>query len=177
VTGCDIAPERYAAALRSSGLNVVKCNIETEPLPFADDSFDAAIFNELFEHLRINPIFTLREVLRVMKPGATLTLSTPNLKSLGGIVNFLVRDKAYSCAASIHDEYRKLADIGHMGHVREYTPTEVAEFLAAIGFEVTSVIFRGEYTKPLARAAISLMPRLSPFVSFLARKPRGRDDP
>jgi hypothetical protein len=31
------------------------CDIETQKLSFADDSFDAVVFNELFEHLRINP--------------------------------------------------------------------------------------------------------------------------
>jgi SAM-dependent methyltransferase len=171
VTGCDIAPERYSSTIRSSGLNVVKCNIETERLPFADASFDAAIFNELFEHLRINPIHTLRELLRVIKPNGTVTLSTPNLKSLGGMRNFLFADKAYSCSPDIYAEYKKLEDVGHMGHVREYTPTEVVEFLQRIGFEVTTIVFRGEYESLLPRTLIKLVPRLSPFVSYMARKP------
>jgi hypothetical protein len=58
-----------------------------------------------------------------------------------------------------------------MGHVREYTPTEVIEFLQRIGFEVTAIIFRGEYTNALTRTAIRLIPRLSPFVSYMAKKP------
>jgi ubiquinone/menaquinone biosynthesis C-methylase UbiE len=152
-------------------LNVVKCNIETEKLPFADDSFDTAIFNELFEHLRIDPIHTLTELKRVLKPQGTLTLSTPNLKSLGGIRNFMLGGRAYSCSGNIHAEYQKLRDIGHMGHVREYTPVEVVEFLQKIGFEVTALIFRGEYSALLPRTAIRLIPRLSPFVSYVAKKP------
>jgi SAM-dependent methyltransferase len=171
VTGCDIAPERYSSSIDSTGLNVVKCNIETEKLPFENDSFDAAIFNELFEHLRIDPIHTLTELLRVIRPNGILTLSTPNLKSLGGIRNFLFKDRAYSCSADIYAEYKKLADVGHMGHVREYTPTEVVEFLQRIGFEVTAIIFRGEYTNMVARSAIRLVPSLSPFVSYMAKKP------
>jgi SAM-dependent methyltransferase len=171
VTGCDIAPERYSSTIKSAGLNVVKCNIETEKLPFADDSFDAAIFNELFEHLRINPIHTLTELWRVVRPNGTVTLSTPNLKSLGGIRNFLFRDRAYSCSADIYAEYKKLENLGHMGHVREYTPTEVVEFLQRIGFEVTAIIYRGEYAGNLTRTVIRLVPRLSPFVSYMAKKP------
>ena len=171
VVGCDIAPERYASTIRSTGLSVTKCNIETEMLPFADNSFDAAVFNELFEHLRINPIFTLSEVLRIMKPNGILTLSTPNLKSLDGIRNFLLKDRAYSCSANIHAEYSKLATIGHMGHVREYTPSEVVEFLQTMGFEVTAIIYRGDYARPWKRALLKLIPRLSPFVSYMARKP------
>jgi SAM-dependent methyltransferase len=171
VVGCDIAPERYSSTIRSTGLNVTKCNIETETLPFADDSFDAVVFNELFEHLRINPIFTLSEVLRIMKPNGILTLSTPNLKSLDGIRNFLVNDRAYSCSANIHAEYSKLATIGHMGHVREYTPSEVVEFLQSLGFEVTAIIYRGDYARPWKRALLKLIPRFSPFVSYMAKKP------
>jgi SAM-dependent methyltransferase len=171
IVGCDIAPERYASTIRSTGLNVTKCNIETETLPFADNSFDAAVFNELFEHLRINPIFTLSEVLRIMKPNGILTLSTPNLKSLDGIRNFLLKDRAYSCSANMHAEYSKLGTIGHMGHVREYTPSEVVEFLQTMGFEVTAIIYRGDYARPWKRALLKMIPRLSPFVSYMARKP------
>src|SRR5579863_8335042 len=171
VSGCDIAPERYFSAIRSGGLDVVKCDVEIERLPFANESFDAVVFNELFEHLRINPIFTLSEVLRVMKPDAILMLSSPNLKSLGGIRNFLFRGKAFSCSGDMYAEYKKLTDIGHMGHVREYTPTEVVEFLTAVGFEVGAMVFRGEYAGMLSRTLIGLMPSLSPFVSYVARKP------
>lgn len=172
VLGCDIAPERYYSTIRSLGLNVVKCNIETERLPFEDASFDAVIFNELFEHLRINPIFTLSEMLRVLKPNGLLTVSTPNLKSLGGIKNFLIGDRAQSCSANLHTEYTKLRTIGHMGHVREYTPTEVIEFLQTIGFNVTAIIFRGDYAGVTSRFLIRWVPRLSPFISYIARKPR-----
>jgi SAM-dependent methyltransferase len=170
VTGCDIAPERYSSAIESVAIDVIKCNVEIERLPFADASFDAAIFNELFEHLRINPIFTLSEVLRVLKPNRTLTLSSPNLKSFGGMVNYWLKNKAYSCSAEIYSEYKKLDDLGHMGHVREYTATEIIEFLQTIGFEVTGVIFRGEYPRRLTRTLTRLIPRLSPFVSYMAKK-------
>jgi SAM-dependent methyltransferase len=171
VTGCDIAPERYASTIEALGLTVVKCNIEMQQLPFADESFDAVVFNELFEHLRINPVFTLGEVLRIMRPNGVLTLSTPNLRSLEGIRNFLLRDRSYSCASNIYHEYKKLETIGHMGHVREYTRTEVVEFLETVGFEVTAIIYRGEYQNRLKRTAIRLIPSLSPFVSYVARKP------
>jgi SAM-dependent methyltransferase len=171
VTGCDIHPERYASTIRGMGLNIVECDIETEQLPFADESFDAVVFNELFEHLRVNPIFTLTEVLRIMKPNGILTLSTPNLRSLDGIRNFVLRDRAFSCASSIYLEYEKLQTFGHMGHVREYTRTEVVEFLQTVGFAVTAVIYRGEYERRLKQALIGLLPRFSPFVTYIARKP------
>ena len=171
VTGCDIAPERYASTINKTGINVVKCNIETEKLPFQDNAFDAVVFNELFEHLRINPIFTLSEVFRIMKPNASLTLSSPNLRSLRGIINFLIRNRAHSCSGDIYAEYQKLEKLGHMGHVREYTTKEVVEFLENIGFNVTKIIYRGGYDTKISQLIIKSIPHLSPFVSYIAKKP------
>ena len=171
VTGCDIAPERYASTIKSTGIHVVKCDIETEKLPFGDNSFDAVVFNELFEHLRINPIFTLSEVLRVMKPNGTLMMSTPNLRSWGGMKNYLLRNRAYSCSGDTFAEYQKLANLGHMGHVREYTTTEIADFMRRMGFKLTKIIFRGTYATVFAKSLIRTVPSLSPFVSYVAMKP------
>ncbi|HUK01348.1 MAG TPA: class I SAM-dependent methyltransferase [Steroidobacteraceae bacterium] len=171
VTGCDLAPERYSTAIRALDLAVVKCDVEREALPFETQSFDAVAFNELFEHLRINPIFTLREVFRVLKTGGSLMLSSPNLRSLDGIVNFLFKNEAHSCCEDVFKEYMKLEEIGHMGHVREYTTNEVVHFLERIGFEVTDVIYRGELDTPSRRLISSLWPNLRPFVSYIARRP------
>jgi SAM-dependent methyltransferase len=171
VVGCDIAPERYSSALDDLGINVLKCNVDTDTLPFEDQSFDAIVFNEIFEHLRIDLIFSLSEILRVLKPGGCLMLSTPNLRSLKGISNYLIRNKAYSCSGDIYTEYQKLRKLGHMGHVREYTTREVVELLQNIGFSVTKIIYRGQYRGYLARLIITSIPSLSPFVSYIATKP------
>ena len=170
VSGCDLEPSRYSRALTSHGLQVAKCDVETEPLPFSDESFDVVIFNEIFEHLRINPIFTLSQVRRVLNPNGTLMLSSPNLRSLEGIRNFLLRNKAYSCCSDQYTEYQKLERLGHMGHVREYTHREVSDFLTKCGFQITHLIFRGEYYTTPKRVMTRFFPSLRPFASYIARK-------
>jgi SAM-dependent methyltransferase len=170
VTGCDIAPERYAATINQLGIKVVKCDIEKERLPFEDDTFDAVIFNELFEHLRMNPIFTLSEVLRVVKPGGALILSTPNLRSLGGVMNFLLKNRSYSCEGDMYAQYQKLEKLGHMGHVREYTTREVIEFLEKVGFSVSKVVYRGRYRRVVSQIITGVFASLRPFVSYIAVK-------
>lgn len=170
ITGADLAPERFQAGIDRLGLSVVKCNIETEKLPFPDEAFDAVIFNEVFEHLRINPVFTLQEVHRVTRPGGRLLLSTPNLKSLRGIIHYVFRNKAYSCCANMYNEYQKLETIGHMGHVREYTAREIEEFLEQIGFGVDEVVFRGPYHTRIEKAAAMVFAQLGPFMSIVAKK-------
>lgn len=167
---CDLAPDRYSTSIAALDLAVSRCNIETERLPYDDGTFALVVFNELFEHLRINPIFTLSEVLRVLAPSGVLLLSTPNLRSLSGIRNFVFRNRAQSCAADPYTEFGKLASLGHMGHVREYTTVEVRSFLAAIGFRVGPLVYRGSYRSALARMVISACHPLSPFVTFVATK-------
>lgn len=170
VTGVDLDPSRFASTIASFDLNVVQCDIEREPLPLPDKTWDVAVFNELFEHLRINPIFTLREVRRVLKPDGLLLLSTPNLRSLFGLYNFLIRNRSYSCSPDVYAQYAKLEEIGHMGHVREYTVPEVIDFLDNVGFTVEHVTFRGGYPdRLLGRVACRLRPSLRPFAGFVAR--------
>ena len=181
VTGLDVAPGRFAGAIAELGLDVRRCDVETEALPFADRSFDAVLFNELFEHLRVDPIFTLREVRRVLRPGGVLLLSTPNLRSFRGLRNLLLRNQGHAVSGGVYRQYQKLATLGHMGHVREYTTREVAEFLERIGLRVEKVVFRGGHGRGPVGVAERLLPALRPFFSLIARRAaadeEGRGDP
>ncbi len=177
VTGVDLAPERFASTIARCGLEVARCNVEIEPLPFPTSSFDAVLFNEIFEHLRVDPVFTLREVHRVCREGGSLLLSTPNLRSLRGLANFLIHGRAYSCCGDPFTEYSKLHALGHMGHVREYTTVEVCEFFAAVGFAPRRLVYRGGYRSPAARLITRAVPRLRPFFSVVSVKEAGKPSP
>lgn len=169
ITGVDIDPSRFGETITENGLNVIQCDIENDPLPLDSESFDLVIFDELFEHLRINLIRTMSDVRRILKPGGLLLLSSPNLGSLSGLKNLVFRNTAYSCAQCIYSEYKKLEDLGHMGHVREYTTQEVVGFLEKVGFRVEKLIFRGRYPRNSEQAVARLVPSLRPFVSYVAR--------
>lgn len=173
VTAVDIDPNRFAESFNRIPANVVRHDIERTSLPFDDESFDIALFNELFEHLRINPIFTLSEVLRILKPGGIILMSTPNLRSLNGLKSFLLHNRGAWCAPDVYDEYSKLDTLGHMGHVREYTTREVEEFLTRIGFEPMERIYRDKKRRR-ADPLFALFPGLSPFVTYVARRPKTR---
>ena len=175
VTGVDIDPSRFAGMIDATGLKVVKSNFETERVELEDGAADLIAFHEVFEHLRIDLIATFEEVFRLTKPGGVVLVSTPNLRSVRGIRNFLQRGKAYALTPSIYDEYAKLRKLGHMGHVREYTPAEVTEFLTRVGFVVESVIFRGLPGGRAARAVTRAMPSLRPVMTVVIRRPEARN--
>jgi SAM-dependent methyltransferase len=170
LTGVDLDPSRFSAAIERLGLDIQTCDIERSPLPFEGGLFDAVVFNEIFEHLRIDPIFTVSELGRVLRPGGQLLLSTPNLRSLSGLVNFLLRGRGYGLSADPWDEYTKLRKLGHMGHVREYTTSEVTRFLDNSGLTPRRIIYRGRYRPLLARLATGVLPGLRPFFTVVASR-------
>lgn len=170
VVALDLNPDKYAIAANKLGIEIRQCDIEREVVPFDDEEFDVVLFNELFEHLRINLIFTMKEVYRILKPGGFMLLSTPNLRSLGGIRNLILRDQSYSCMGDIYRQYETLDKLGFMGHVREYTVSEVADFLGKIGFQVTKVIRRGRYHRFVSQTLVHVLPSLRPFFSIVATK-------
>ncbi|MEM1248293.1 MAG: methyltransferase domain-containing protein [Acidobacteriota bacterium] len=170
VVGVDLAPERFAGALDRLHLQVARCDIEREPLPFEDSSLELVVFNELFEHLRVDLIFTLSEVLRILCDDGVLLLSTPNLRSLRGLRNLLTRGEAHAVSGGVYEQYEKLRTLGHMGHVREYTTVELASFLGRIGFEVREVVYRGGHGRGLVGLVERLLPSWRPFQTVVARK-------
>ncbi len=170
VSGLDIKPERFAHAIVTLGLDVTRCDVETEAVPFEAESFDALLFNELFEHLRINPVLTLGEAHRVLKPGGLLLLSTPNLRSFRGIRNLLFRNQGHAVSAGVYRQYEKLESLGHMGHVREYTTREVSDFVTRIGFRVGAIVYRGGHGRGVVGIAERVAPSMRPFFSLIATK-------
>jgi len=137
VTGLDIDPNRSKQFIEKHKLDVIKCDIEKDKIPFKNNSFDLVIFNEILEHLRIDPIFALKEVNRVLKPNKNMILTTPNLYSIINISSFLM-GKSINDA---YDEFDKIHTLGHAGHVREFSSNEVKRFLKNTGFEVIEAKF------------------------------------
>lgn len=171
VIGLDLDPDRATQLIDRHQLRVEKCDIEHDPLPFADGSFGLVLLNEVFEHLRINPFYTLSEIVRVLAPAGRLILTTPNLYYLGTVRSF-VRGEGFNNPLT---EFRKLELLGHMGHIRVYSASEVRAFLEDIGLRVGAIEFRTYerlrgWRRPVMDVVSRFAPRFGAYIVCVAEK-------
>lgn len=139
--GCRVAAVDYGsysgvfgAIAADHGVDYRQCDVRTQPLPFADNSFDFVTYTDVIEHHSFSPKRILREIYRVLAPGGRLILTTPNHASIynraillfGGSVN----DKFDYFFDTCADE-----DV-YPGHHREYTRSEVRMALESSKFRV-----------------------------------------
>ncbi len=76
VVGVDASEDGIVACVER-GIEGHCMDPSSEPLPFADDSFDLVICLETMEHL-MSPYYALMEMRRVLKTGGKLICSVPN---------------------------------------------------------------------------------------------------
>ncbi len=78
---CGVEPDPKAAAEAAAGGRDVRVGtLETASLP--ESHFDAVTLHHVIEHLH-DPVGTLRLCRRVLKPGGTISIATPNLEAGG----------------------------------------------------------------------------------------------
>jgi len=83
-----------------------------QSLPFEDSFFDYVVCIEGIEHLE-NPFLCIREFARILKPGGSLVISTPNIMSIKSRTRFLFY--------SYHDFFRFISlDDGFRHGLPEY---------------------------------------------------------
>ncbi|MBC7232651.1 MAG: class I SAM-dependent methyltransferase [Chloroflexi bacterium] len=77
VTGTDLSMVAVERA-RAKGIEAYQVDIDTEPLPFAEDTFDTVVSNSMIEH-RFFPERSFDECVRVLKPGGKFIVCLPNI--------------------------------------------------------------------------------------------------
>lgn len=103
-------------------------NTEEAAFPWPDASFDVVLFCEIVEHLLADPVAVMHEIRRVLRPGGTLIMTTPNVARLENVLRLVE-------GANIYDAYSAYP---YGRHVREYTRHELVSLLGFMGFEVES---------------------------------------
>jgi SAM-dependent methyltransferase len=105
VRGCYYGPAgqvEHRTVTSESG-EAFECEIdlfdaEKDCFPYPDQSFSTVLCCELLEHLAADPMHMMHEVNRILKPGGSLVLTTPNLASLRSLAAFC-KASTRSCSA------------------------------------------------------------------------------
>jgi len=117
------------------GLQVDAVDLNTEPLPYANASFDLVTCTEVIEHLE-HYRATLREVNRVLRPGGVFVVSTPNVLNLRSRLRYLFFGFFNLFGMIRVEDERHHSTHGHISPVSYFY---LAHALAGAGFQEISV--------------------------------------
>jgi SAM-dependent methyltransferase len=101
-------------------------DLEYDRLPADDETFDLVLCCEVVEHMEIDPMFMLCEMNRVMKLGASLLLTTPNITSSRGLAKMRAGGEPY-----FYMQYHRSRE--YHRHNYEYSVPSLTKLLKAAG--------------------------------------------
>jgi SAM-dependent methyltransferase len=141
VTGGDVDPKFFKVRpLRCIYVDMNK------PFPIDDGQYDFISCIEGVEHLE-DQFHFVRECARVLKPGGTLVLSTPNILNLASRLKFLFSG-FYSLFPRPINEYSQFPVFDHINPVTYY---QLRYMLHTLGFQINGI-----HTDFLRRSAVGL---------------------
>lgn len=131
VVGLDWSSVALGRA-RRRGVPVARASVDGFGLPLASGSVDVVLMSELIEHL-VDTDAALAEAGRVLVPGGTLLLSTPNLAAWYNRVLLALGVQPLFTEVSLRGIYgRPGREV--VGHLRIFTRRALVELLSATGF-------------------------------------------
>jgi SAM-dependent methyltransferase len=142
-------PARVASARRRSQAFVV---CEAQRLPFADESFDAAVLARVYHRLA-DPDETLRELRRVLRRGGLLILSVeprPSLFTLSSDLGLFLHEPGRYRPLTVRRSERVRVEWGANEGYVETLPATLRR-LSALGFTPTPTFAFGFEDLPIAR--------------------------
>lgn len=172
VVGVDIAPERAEAIVEQHDLDLRQCDLDRDRLPIESDSIQTVVCSEVVEHL-LRPRAALLEFRRVLKPGGSLIVTTPNWSRLETLVDWARGGVPHGAECEVSD----LEEKGHRGHVRLWSQSELAEMIEGYGFEISTHYTtsfggsdRAAPVGPALDTVYALAPRVRPFQVVVAQR-------
>jgi SAM-dependent methyltransferase len=136
-------------------------DIERDPFPFPEETFDVVLCLEVLEHLALDPMAMMAEVNRVLRTGGTFVLTTPNAVGYGNALKIFLGETPGWTPYNGYDTNR---------HNREYSPHEIDQLYRAAGIAPDEISTFGSKRRGLKRdllqrltaAALRTFPRCPP---------------
>ncbi len=133
-----VATELRRSYVTCEGFDVAEVDLDAEPLPFSDDTFDYVVNIEVVEHLR-NPWGCIREMVRVAAPGGLIVITTPNIEGMITRLKFL--------CTGILRSFESPVWTNPLEHFHPFTAVEFARGFDLVGLVPPQI----SYAKPLCR--------------------------
>lgn len=173
VVGADWSQMALERA-RRRGLTLVRATLDEGGLPLPDQALDVVVFSEVIEHL-VDTDAALDELVRVLRPGGSLLLSTPNLAAWFNRGLLLAGVQPVFTEVSLKRIYgRPGTEV--VGHLRVFTRAALLGLLRGHGLDIVAV--RGaayhdtpRLLRPLDRL-LQHVPELAADLIVHARTPR-----
>ena len=148
-------------ALKAKAVNVYGVNVERDPLPFDDQSFDVVMSNQTLEHVK-EIFWILHEVSRTLKVNGHLIIGVPKLASFHNRL-LLLAGKQPTCLQN------------HSAHLRGYTRHDVLRLFEMIfpgGYILEEFGGSNFYPFPrmIAKPLAKMMPNNAWSIFFLLKK-------
>ena len=156
----------------SKGIAFQVCNVEADPIPYPDESFDAVVCCQVLEHFTHSHLPAMREIHRVLRPGGIVEVDVPNAVSFRNRSRML---RGKHITYDYEEHYLRATPILYKGmsfyprrHNREFTRSELITLLRTSGFRNIEVRFLKsrryreglELLRSLGTAMKDLMPSL-----------------
>ncbi len=140
----------YVEECRREGIQVESLDVEHDPLPWKDGTFDVVVANQVLEHTK-EIYWIVAEVVRVLKPGGIFLVGVPNLASLHNRLLLLFGQQPTAIQT-------------HSAHVRGFTRRDFHRF-AELGGYLKPAGVKGSNFYPfpplLSRPLAALFPSLA----------------
>ena len=121
--------------METPGQKVDIVNLNREPLPFADNRFVLVTCIETIEHLE-NSWQLVREIYRVLQPGAVVVLSTPNILNLRSRLRYL-SSGFYNLFGPLQPDEQQI--YSPKGHINPVSWFYIANALLSTGYTDVAV--------------------------------------